>query len=329
MPSAFVTGATGFVGINLVDELLARGWTVTCLTRAGSNTKYLDRRAVAKVTGEITDVESLRRVMPAGLDAVFHVAGDTNMWSRNNPQQTANNVDGTRNMCTVALEKGAKRFIHTSTISVWGLVDGQITEEVPQKGGSSWINYQKSKYLAEQEVKKAVQRGLDAVILNPGAIVGAQDSHTWARMFLMVAQDELPGVPPGALSFTHVREVVNAHIEAVAKGRTGENYVLGGTEATMKEFVTEISKCLGKSKVPPVIPLPMMKLFGRLYAIKAAITGKPPALTPETAAMAAKVNPCPSLKAQRELGYRTQPLPAMVAECADWLIEQGYIARPA
>lgn len=328
MAGAFVTGATGFVGINLVDELLARGWTVTCLTRAGSNTRYLDRRAVAKVVGEITDIESLRRAVPDGMDAVFHVAGDTSLWSRNNTQQTANNVDGTRNMCAVALEKNARRFIHTSTVSAWGLIDGTVTEEVPQRGGESWINYQKSKYLAEQEVKAAVARGLDAVIMNPAAIVGAQDSHTWARLFLMVAQDELPGIPPGSLSFAHVREVVNAHIEAVTRGRRGENYVLGGTEATMKDFVAEIGKRLGKSRTPPVLPLGLMRIFARLYALKAALTGKQPSLTPEAAAMAAKVNPCPSLKAQRELGYRTVPLSQMVADCAGWLIDQGYIARP-
>lgn len=328
MPQAFVTGATGFVGINLVDELVARDWQVTCLVRRGSNTSLIGRRPVNLATGSITDIDSLRAAMPPSVDVVFHVAGDTNLWSRNNARQTANNVDGTRNMCAVALEKGARRFVHTSTISVWGLIDGPITEETPQMGGSSWINYQRSKYLAEQEVKKAIGQGLDAVILNPGAIVGAQDSHTWARLFLMVAEDELPGIPPGGVSFTHVREVVKAHIAAAEKGATGANYVLGGTDATMRDFVAEISRRLGKSRVPPVVPLTVLKVMGRLYALKGLLTGQEPPVTPEAAAMAAKSNPCPSLKAQRELDYRTVPLADMVADCADWLIAQGYIERP-
>lgn len=328
MPQAFVTGATGFVGINLVDELVARNWQVTCLVRRGSNTSLIGRRPVGLATGSITDIDSLREAMPPAVDVVFHVAGDTNLWSRNNARQTANNVDGTRNMCAVALEKGAKRFVHTSTISAWGLIDGPITEDTPQQGGASWINYQRSKYLAEQEVKQAIARGLDAVILNPGAIVGAQDSHTWARLFLMVAEDELPGIPPGGVSFTHVREVVKAHIAAAEKGATGENYVLGGTDATMRDFVAEIARRLGKSRVPPVVPLAVLKVMGRLYALKGLLTGREPPVTPEAAAMAAKSNPCPSLKAQRELGYRPVPLADMVADCADWLIAQGYIERP-
>lgn len=329
MPLAFVTGATGFVGINLVDELLDQGWQVTCLVRAGSNTRYLSKRSAKVVNGSITDLDSLRKAMPDRPDAVFHVAGDTNMWSRNNERQTANNVTGTRNMCTVALEKGVGRFIHTSTISAWGLVDGPITEETPMKGGQSWINYQKSKFLAEQEVRKAIERGLDAVIMNPGAIVGAQDSHTWARLFLMVAQDELPGIPPGALSFAHVREVVKAHVAAVDKGRTGANYILGGTDASMRDFVTEICGRLGKPRVPPVVPLPVMSIMAWVYAFKATLTGREPPVTPETAAMAGKTNPCPSLRAQVDLGYQPRPLAEMVADCADWLISQGYIARPA
>ncbi|PWR22227.1 NAD-dependent epimerase/dehydratase family protein [Zavarzinia compransoris] len=329
MPMAFVTGATGFVGINLVDELLERGWQVTCLVRAGSNTRYLSKRAVRIVNGSITDLDSLRSAMPAAPEAVFHVAGDTNMWSRNNDRQTANNVTGTRNMCTVALEKRAKRFIHTSTISAWGLVDGTITEDTPMKGGLSWINYQKSKFLAEQEVRKAIERGLDAVILNPGAIVGAQDSHTWARLFLMVAQDELQAIPPGALSFAHVREVVRAHVAAYELGRTGANYILGGTDATMRDFVTEICRRLGKPRVPSVLPLGVLSVFARLYALRGALTGREPPITPEVAAMAAKTNPCPSLRAQEDLGYQTRPLAEMVADCADWLIAQGYIERPA
>ncbi|MFA5122180.1 NAD-dependent epimerase/dehydratase family protein [Zavarzinia sp.] len=328
MPDAFVTGGTGFVGINLVDELLRRGWNVTCLVREGSNAKYLSRRVARLVTGSITEIDSLRQAMPAAPDAVFHVAGDTNLWARHNARQTRNNVLGTRNMCAVALEKGAKRFIHTSTISAWGLIDGPITEEVPQKGGLSWINYQRSKWQAEEEVRKAVKAGLAAVIMNPGAIVGPQDSHTWARMFLMVAQDELPGIPPGGVSFAHVHEVVKAHIVAAEHGRVGENYVLAGTEATMKEFVTEICHRLGKPRVPPVVPLFMLKVMGQINSALSLVTGREPQVTPEGAAMAAKSNPCPSLKAQRELGYRPLPLADMVADCANWLIAQGYIERP-
>ena len=191
--TAFVTGANGFVGLNLVGELLAQGWRVLALHRAGSDTRYLQRMAAERVAGDVTDAGSVLRAMPRGVDAVFHVAGDTNLWSRNNAAQDRVNIDGTRHLVEAALERGARRFLHTSSISAWGLQRGRLDERVPQRGKDSWVNYNRSKHLAEEAVRAGIARGLDAVILNPGAILGPYDTRNYARLVLLVAAGTLPG----------------------------------------------------------------------------------------------------------------------------------------
>lgn len=116
---AFVTGSTGFVGINLIRELTASGWEVTALHRRGADLRYLRELPVSLVTGDVTDAASLRSAMPREVDAVFHVAGDTTLWRRQRQRQTEVNVGGTRNVAAVALEREARRLVHTSSIAAF------------------------------------------------------------------------------------------------------------------------------------------------------------------------------------------------------------------
>ena len=174
--TAFVTGGTGFIGANLIKSLVALGWKVTALHRKTSNLKYLREFGVQLVEGSITDKPSLVETMPAETEVVFHVAGDTSSWSKLRAQQTAIHVDGTRNMIDVAVEKGVKTFIHTSSVSVWGPPPkGIINEETPQLGATSWINYEKTKWQAERIALGGVAKGMKVVCINPGAVVGPYD----------------------------------------------------------------------------------------------------------------------------------------------------------
>jgi nucleoside-diphosphate-sugar epimerase len=324
---AFVTGATGFVGINLVDELRRQGWQITALHRERSDLSWLRRFPVEMVTGDITDPASLHAAVPSGLDAIFHVAGNTNVWSRRNAGQTRENVDGTRNVVEIALARRARKLVVTSSIAAYGLQQGEINEVTPSNAGTSWINYQRTKWLAEEEVRKGVRAGLRATIMNPGAIIGPYDFGGWSRLFTLMAKDAIPAVMPGHVSCAHVREVVKAHVTAVDHGRDGENYLLAGTEASLVEMLTIIADLLGKPAPKRVLPVVALKLLARLQVAVAAITGKPPQMTPEAVAMLTKRVTCPSRKAQQELGFRLVPLRTMLQDCYDWLIAEGPLAH--
>ncbi len=324
--TAYVSGSTGFVGLNLVEELARQGWRVLALHRSGSQTKYLERLNAERLQGDITDPASLARTLPRNVDAVFHVAGSTNLWSKKNAEQTRINVEGTRNIVVAALAAGARRFVHTSSISAWGLQTGRIDESAPQLGRESWINYQRTKCLAEEEVRKGIAKGLDAVFVNPGAIMGPCDRRNWARMILLAHEGTLPGVPPGAASFCHVREVARAHIAAAERGRRGENYLLGGTDASFLELARIVGAVTGKPVPAKATPRWLLRAAAVFEMMRTAVSGKTPTLTPETVAMVAYARQCDSSKAMRELGYRAVPLREMVEESYAWLRQEGLIA---
>ncbi len=323
--TAFVTGGTGFVGLNVVKQLTGAGWSVTALHRASSDLTYLDAFPATLVEGSITDIGSLRRAMPDGVDVVFHIAGNLNLWARRNAEQTRDNVEGTANMVEVALEKKAGRFVQTSSIQAYGMARGTITEEAEQLGRVSWVNYQRTKFLGEEEVRKGIARGLDAVIVNPAGIIGAHDRAGWARAFRLLHAGKLPGIPPGTGSFCHVREVAAAHIAAAERGRTGENYLLGGADASYLEMIRIAGEIMGKKAPGRPTPAWLMRIVGRAGPWMSALSGKAPVLTPETVGLTTRRLVCDCSKAERELGYQRVPLREMIAESVAWLRQEGLL----
>ena len=323
--SAFVTGATGFVGLNLVQRLMAEGWDVTALHRKTSDLSFLNRFAPRLATGEITDRASLMSAIPEGTDTLFHVAGNTNMWSKRNAEQTRDNVDGTRNVVEAAKAKGVRRLIVTSSISAYGPVSGEVTEETPSKAATSPVNYELTKWQAQEIARDAVKDGLEVVIMQPGAIMGPYDIGTWSRMFIMLRDGKLPGVPPAQLSFAHVREVVGAHIAAADKGESGGQYILAGETGTMLDLVTEICALIGKPAPKKALPLGVMRLAASAGGLVSSLTGKEPAMTREMVEAFSHPMTATSAKAQRDLGYKIVPLKEMVKDCYDWMVAEGRI----
>ncbi len=326
--TAFVTGGTGFIGINLIELLVSKGWDVTALHRSTSKLTYLKRFPITLVEGSITDRASLERAIPRGIEVVFHVAGDTSFWSKKNAQQDAINVDGTRNMVEVSAAKGIGTFIHTSSNSVWGRAKGVITEETPSDGKSSWINYERSKHLGEIEAFKGVALGMKVVVLNPGDVAGPYDANNWGSLFFLLRDGALPAIGSGTITLTHVHDVVQAHLAAVDRGRNGERYLLAGEDRELAELAAEMARWSG-AKVPMKAPPWVLKVYGRIAVMIAAFTAKEPDVTPELAAIAGATGATyRSDKAIRELGYRIQPMSVAVQDNYDWLVKEGLLQKP-
>ena len=327
MKTAFITGATGFLGVNLVQQLLAEGWKVTALHRKTSNLTYLKRFDVTLVEGAITDKDSLIAVMPESVDAVFHVAANTSMWSKYNDQQYQDNVIGTRNMVEVALEKKAKRFIHTSSISAWGHHPNEVDETAESNALTSPMNYNKTKYLAELEVDKAIANGLDAVFVNPCDIIGPYDTHNWSQLIKAVYNNDVPGMPPGNGVFCHVKDIARGHISAFEKGRMGERYLLGGVDATLKEFFNTTERIMGKKESTFVMPAWLMKAAIPVYAIESIFTGQEPIITNEKYIEATMPKHVNCAKAMKELDYATTPLESQIRDSYEWLKKENLLTR--
>lgn len=321
-----MTGGTGFVGMNLLQQLLEQGWEVTALVRPDSPLEYIKGLAVNLHPGDITDPASLENGIAKNVDAVFHVAASTNIWSRNNEQQTRINVDGTRNVLQAAVRAGAGRLVHTSSFIVWGFHQTLLNERSPWLDNANWINYVRTKRAAETLVKEAVaKRRVDAVILNPAHILGPGDTHNWSRVIRLVHENNLPGVPPGGGAFADVREVARAHISAFHRGRKGENYLLGGNDTLFIDVVRMTGEILGRKVPGNPSPAWLLKAVSQAYVLASALTGKEPDLTPEGVAMIIRHIECDSSRAVEELGYRFTPVRQLLVDTTQWLRDKGML----
>ena len=324
--TAFVTGASGFVGSHLVRELHSQGWTVHILVRPTSSLEEIEGIPVVIHHGDITDPVSITAAIPERPGAVFHVAADTNFWSRRNAVQDLVNIDGTRYMLDAASAAHAGRFIHTSSFTTWGFRNTELTEHSERTDSTDWINYVRSKHVAEQAVLKAASDGrINAVVLNPAHILGPGDKNNWSRMIYMVNKGKMLASPPGSGNFCDVREIANAHIAAFHHGRNGEKYLLGGEYAAFSEVVQIAGDVLGKRVPNRPAPAWIIKTWGHVKGAVAAVTGRKPDITPESAAMILYHVACNSGKAQIELGYRFTPIRELIEDTVDWMNRKGLL----
>ncbi|MEJ2630999.1 MAG: NAD-dependent epimerase/dehydratase family protein [Acidihalobacter sp.] len=320
---AYVTGATGCVGRNLVDVLQQAGWSITVLHRPSSDLSRLDGCDVAFQPVDLHSLESVRNAIPEGVDAIFHPAGNVSHWSAHADEQWKDNVLATRNLVEAALEKRVGRFIFTSTgaVMLYGEVDEATAKNIKQ-------GYIRTKRLSELEVLKGVERGLDAVITRPIIVVGKYDYNNYARIFRMIKYDRLRIAMPGKIAFCHADDVARAHLSAYEKGRCGERYMLAGPYASWRDFFQEAARCMGMDVKIRAVPKPLFALMANAQEFIARFTHKEPELTSDVVFLLQEV-PESFFDAQRlseqELGYRSASLPAMIKDCYDWLAETGRI----
>lgn len=325
---AFVTGATGFLGRNLVEVLIREGWKVTALCRPGADPTGLEGLTVRWEVGDILDASSLRRAIPQGVDAVFHTAGDTSMWRGTRERQRQVNVRGTYNVARSALLAGAKRLIYTSSWSALGLDHRALHEDLPPDRARLRSAYARSKLAAEEVLGSLISEGLDVVTMHPSHILGRYDERNWVRFIQHVLSSSRPVVPPAHTSFCHAERVAEAHVAAVHRGRPGVRYLLGGADATYAEVARVVGEVMGRPVNPVELPPWLLRAAARVMVPWGWVRGREPPLTPESVEMLTANARIVSHRAEDELGYRPSTLEEMVTDTCRWLCERGWVAPP-
>lgn len=326
--TAFVTGGSGFLGQHLVRQLVAGGVRVRALARSEASVRAVEAAGAEAVAGEITDRASLEAALSDPTDVVFHAAADTNRWAPNNARQTRANVGGTRALVDAALARGVGFVVHTSSVASFShLVDEELIEDSPRRGGESWVNYERTKFLAEEEVRAGIARGLAATIVYPAHIFGPGDTNNWAKLVQLVDRDALPGAPPGSGAFADVREVARAQIEAWRRHRAGEAYLLGGEHASFVDLVARIGTLLGRRTPRRATPAFALRAYARALDLASRVTRREPSITPEAAAFTCHALHVDSSKAMRELDYGITPLDRLLADTIAWMRRNDMLLR--
>ena len=322
MPLVLLTGAAGFLGQHLARELLAAGVQVRALSRRADSDAALAALGTLPVRGDVTDAASVRAAM-RGVDAVFHAAADTNTWRPNNAAQTRTNVGGAAILLAAATAEGVGAFVHTSSVSAYShLVHGTLREDVVERGGESWINYERSKFLAEQAVRCS---GLPFIVFQPSHILGPGDTRNWSRLIRLVDRNQLPGAPPGSGAFADVREIARAQVRGWQAGKFGETYLLGGQHASFLELTSRIGAALGRRTPKRATPAFALMAYARVLYGVSLLTRKLPEITPEAAVFTCHDLRVDSGKAMAELGYRQTELGALLADTIAWMRAQNML----
>lgn len=325
----FVTGATGFIGLNIVKALIDAGHSVVAYARGSSKVGYLNHFPIKLVRGELTDLNAVISAM-SSCDAVIHCAGNTSCNRRDYEDLTTANVTSTRNIVAAAQVNNIKRIVYTSTTSTIGArPDGSKSgdEKTPLTGFRAKSPYAATKMVAEQALIEARDIGLEPVILNPAEVLGSYDHNLqWGRIVLAIASNALPFVPPGGGSFCSATDVAKAHVSALEKGSPGERYILAGHDTTFQDLFGVIGRVAGRKPIPQQrAPYPFLRLSARMTEFLSPITGKAPAVDSYRMRVFGNTYFFSSEKASRSLGYRSRSLMKMVTQSFSWYRKNGFI----
>lgn len=306
---AAVTGASGHVGANLVRALLARGARVRVLVRRRD--AALAGLDVERVAGDVLDPAGLEKAF-AGADVVYHAAGVISISGGLGGLVEAVNVGGVRNAAEAALACGVRRFVHVSSVHVFEQepLDQPLDETRPRLRGERHPAYDLSKSRGEEALLAVVERGLDAVIVNPTGILGPFDfgPSRMGRTLLTLARGRMPALVAGGFDWVDARDVALGAMAAAERGRCGESYVLSGRFASMAEVAALWGEITGTPPPRLVVPMAAARLLAPLGLLAARLGGSEPLFTGESL-RALRANPRNLHdKAARELGYAPRPL---------------------
>jgi dihydroflavonol-4-reductase len=324
-----VTGATGFIGSAIARELVRDGGDVRVLIRKTSNTRNIDGLDVERVFGDIRDGDSMKKALQ-GCDTLYFTAAYFAHWAPDPRMLYDVNVGGTKASLQAALDAGIEKVVYTSTnnaIAASGPVPAN--EEKAFNYWESGDHYSMSKYVAENEARIFVTRGLPVVMVNPTLVIGTNDIKPTpsGQMIIDTVKQKMPGYIDGGINIIDVEDVARGHILAAKKGRVGERYLFGNRNISVHDYLHLIAKIAGVK--PPAIKLPYQAALalGHIFEVTASITKQPPMVTASEVRIAKMTEWYDCSKAANELGLPQTPIEITIQKAIGWFKENGYLGK--
>ena len=325
----FLTGATGFVGSHVARALAEQGADLRLLVRTNSNTKNIADLKADLVTGDLRDPASLEKAV-AGCEVIFHVAADYRLWVRDPEEMYRANVEGTRAILNAAPKNNVRRVVYTSSVATMGFTaNGQPADENSPVSLDNMIGpYKRSKFMAEQVAIEAARDGIDVVIVNPTTPVGERDIRPTptGRIIVDFLKKKFPAYVDTGLNLVDVTECARGHIAALERGRSGERYILGGENLTLKQILDKLAAITGlpspKIRVPYVLALATGVVD---EIVTGRIRGREPRATIDAVRMGRKKMFVTSAKAEQELGWKVVSVNDALRRATGWFRENGYV----
>jgi dihydroflavonol-4-reductase len=318
-----VTGATGFVGWHVARKLLDRGESVRVLARDPARVRELEGVEIAR--GDLRDASSLESAV-SGCAVVYHVAADYRLWTRDPAEMFRSNVDGTRNLLLAAKRFAIERVVYTSTVGCIGIPsDGPGSEDTPVSIDEMTGPYKRSKFLAEQTAID-LSKDVDVVIVNPTAPVGDHDFKPTPTGKIVVdfVRGKMPGFVDTGLNVVDVRDVAEGHLQACARGRRGERYVLGSENLTLQQIFSTLAKIARQPAPTFKVPYAVAYAYGAVSTVWAGVTGREPLAPLDAVRMSRKKMWARHDKASRELGYAPGAASVALQRAVEWFRANGY-----
>jgi nucleoside-diphosphate-sugar epimerase len=325
-----LTGSTGHVGTALATLLCRRGYSVQAVIH--SHTAGLEGLPVGKVNASVSDLESLKRAF-TGAEIVFHAAARISITRRDRAEVARTNVQGTRNVIEACRSAGVRRLVHFSSIEAFSPrpLDSALDEDRALEDGSTGSPYALSKAQAEMEVRKAIAEGMDAVIVNPTAVVGPFDTRPslMGRAVMAFGTGAIPMLIDGGYDWVDVRDVAEGALSAAERAPRGGRYLLGGRWASMGEIARLVCDAAGRRAPRLTCPLVIARAGAPFSALFSMLLAKEPLFTGYSLAALRGNRNIRHDRAERELGYKPRDLEETIRDTWRWFVEKGLVALPA
>lgn len=325
---AFVTGATGFVGSHVARALADQGADLRLLVRASSDLRNIEGLKAERVVGDLRDPASIEKAM-RGCDVVFHVAADYRLWVRDPDSMYRANVEGTRAILEAARKNRARRVVYTSSVATMGFTGNghPADEDSPVSLGNMIGPYKRSKFMAEQVAVEAGRGEMDVVVVNPTTPVGERDIKPTptGRIVVDFLKKKFPAYVDTGLNLVDVAECARGHLAALEKGRSGERYILGGENLTLKQILDKLAAITGLPSPKVRVPYVLALATGVVDEIVTGrMLGREPRATIDAVRMGRKKMFVTSAKAERELGWNSLPVDDALRRAVTWFRQNGY-----